>query len=164
MAGVSPLLYSLQFRGFATPVAADVIEARATAPAGALVTTIGEDGLAGRFEAGEHDEAVLESRLVLADGGLDVSGRVEIGHGNVLRFRAVGRGRLTDSPDPHLRQGAVACEIVGGEGQFAGAAGRITSNLLLSDSGDLTDTHLGVVFLAAGAERAPAAPTRRGRA
>lgn len=161
---MSPLLYSLQFRGFTTPVAADVVEARATAPAGTLVTTIGEDGLAGRFEAGEREDALLESRLVLVDGGFDVSGRVTVGRGNVLRFRALGRGRLTDSPDPHLRHGAVVCEIVGGVGQFADAAGRITSNLLLSDSGDLTDTHLGVVFLAAGAERARAARRRRERA
>lgn len=145
---MAPLLYSLQFRGFATSISVGVLAARATAPGSALVTTIGEDGLRGRFESGESDEAHLESRLAIADGAFDVMGQVMVGHGNVLRFRALGRGRLSVSPDPHLRQGAVVCEIVDGEGQFARASGRITSNLLLSDSGDLTDTHLGVLFLA----------------
>ena len=153
---MAPLLYSLQFRGFARAVSSDVLEARATAPASMLVTSIGADGLRGHFESGETDEALLESRLVIADGALDVSGRVTVGHSNLLRFRALGRGRLNRSPDPHLRQGAIVCEIVGGEGQFDCATGRITSNLLLSDSGDLTDTHLGVLFLGRDGEPDPA--------
>jgi hypothetical protein len=152
---MAPLLYALQFRGFASPVAADVLEARATAPAGAVVTMIGSDGLSSRLDACESDEALLTSRLVVAGGRFDVKGRLMVGHGNVLWFRSLGTGRFCRTTDPELRQGAVVCEIVGGEGQFAGATGRITSNLLLSDSGDLTDTHLGVLFLGRDSKEAP---------
>lgn len=38
-------------------------------------------------------------------------------------------------------------EVDGGEGQFAGARGRITPNFFVSDTGDVTDNHLGVVFV-----------------
>jgi hypothetical protein len=154
---MAPLLYSLQFRGFATAVAGDVIEVRATAPGGALVTTLGDDGLTGGFRADETDEALLQARLVVVGGTFDVTGRITVGYGNVLHYRALGRGRLACSPDPQLRQGAIGCEVVAGEGQFAAASGTITSSLLLSDSGDFTDTHLGVVFLGADASRMAAA-------
>ena len=157
MLAMAPLLYSLQFRGFATAVAGEVIEVRATALGGALVTMLGDEGLTGGFRADETDEALLQARLVIVDGTFDVSGRITGGYDNILRYRALGRGRLGRSPDPQLRQGAIACEIVGGDGQFAGATGTVTSNLLLSNSGDLTDTHLGVVFLGADAVRMAAA-------
>jgi hypothetical protein len=143
---MAPLFYSLQFRGFTTSLSPRVLEARATAPAATVVTTVGRAGLTGRVEADSGEEAVLESRIVVDDGALHVSGRIFIGAGNVLRFRTLGTGRLGDSPDPHLRQGAVVCEVVGGEGQFAEASGRIASTFLLSDSGDITETQLGVVF------------------
>jgi hypothetical protein len=144
---MAPLLYALQFRGFASPVAADVLEVRCAAPAGALVTTIDRDGLGGRIDACEREQALLTSRFVVAGGRFDVKGRLVVGHGNVLWFRSIGSGRLSRTVEPQLRHGAVVCELVGGEGQFAAASGRIVSNLLLSDSGDLTDTHLGVLFL-----------------
>ena len=35
----------------------------------------------------------------------------------------------------------------GGAGAFDGASGRIVSNFLLSETGDLTDHQLGVLFL-----------------
>jgi hypothetical protein len=37
--------------------------------------------------------------------------------------------------------------VVGGTGRLSGATGWITSNFLLSDTGDLTDTHLGLLFV-----------------
>jgi len=154
---MAPLLYSLQFRGFARTLGGGVLEARASAPAGALVTTVGRDGVASQFEPDERDEVLLESRLLVSDGVFDMSGRMKVSREHAIRFRALGRGRLSVSPDPHLRQGAIVCEIVEGEGQFARARGRITSSLLLSDTGDLTDTHLGVVFLADDAHNAIAA-------
>ena len=56
-------------------------------------------------------------------------------------------GRRGDSPDPHLKHGTVMWEVDGGEGQFAGARGRITSNFFASDMGDPTDNHFGVIFV-----------------
>jgi len=40
--------------------------------------------------------------------------------------------------------------IDGGAGAFEGATGRIVSNFLLSETGDLTDNQLGVLFLPGG--------------
>jgi hypothetical protein len=145
---VIPLAYSLQFRGTAVQVSARVLEARATAPSSVLRTSVDEGGLAGRFEAGDGYEAVLESRLVLGDdGSFDEAGSIVIGPGNIIRFRTVGGGHLAPSPDPHLEHGTAMWEIEGGEGQFKGSSGRITSNFFLSDTGEITANHLGVVFV-----------------
>jgi hypothetical protein len=145
---VIPLAFSLQFRGTAVRVSARVLEARATAPSSVLVTSVGEEGLNGRVEAGDGYEAVLESRLVLGDdGSFDQVGSIVVGPGNVLRFQTVGVGHLGPSPDPHLEHGTVMWEIEGGDGQFEGARGRITSNFFVSDTGELTDNHLGLIFV-----------------
>jgi hypothetical protein len=37
--------------------------------------------------------------------------------------------------------------VIGGSGQFEGATGKITSNFVLSDTGELTDNQLGMLFL-----------------
>jgi hypothetical protein len=37
--------------------------------------------------------------------------------------------------------------VLGGTGQFAGATGRVTSNFVLSDTGELTDNQFGLIFL-----------------
>ena len=60
-------------------------------------------------------------------------------------FRA--HGRVTATPDPSLRHGAAVLEVTGGRGRLAGARGFVTSNFLLAASGELTDHHVGVLFL-----------------
>jgi hypothetical protein len=145
---MKPILYSLQFRGQATGVAPHVVEARASAPSSILSTIIDEDGVSGRFEKADGDEAVLDARLVrTGDGSLDATGTIVFGLGNVIRFRTLGTGRISASPDPHLEHGTLVGQIEGGEGRFADASGRITSNFLVSDTGELTDNHLGLIFV-----------------
>jgi hypothetical protein len=56
-------------------------------------------------------------------------------------------GRLAACPDPNLRQGTVVQEVEGGDGQFAGAEGLITSNFFVSDTGEVTDNHFGLIFV-----------------
>ena len=130
-----------------------------------MITTVDANGLAGRVEAGEGEEALLVSRLVLADdGSFDQSGTIEFAPGHVLAFRSVGAARLGSSPDPHLRYGAAVWEVEGGEGQFRGAHGRITSNFVVSETNELTDNHFGLIFVApAATTRAPEAGTRANR-
>jgi hypothetical protein len=156
---LQPIVYSLQFRGRITSLSSRVLEQRASAPSQVLITSVDANGLAGRVQAGEGEEALLVSRLVLADdGSFDQSGTIEFAPGHVLAFRSVGAARLDRSPDPHLRHGAAVWEIEGGEGQFHGAHGRITSNFFLSDSNELTDNHFGLIFVApAAAAHAPEA-------
>jgi hypothetical protein len=158
---LQPIVYSLQFRGRSTSLSSRVLEQRASAPSQVLTTTVDANGLGGRVQSGEGEEALLVSRLVLADdGSFDQSGTVEFAPGHVLAFRSVGAARLDRSPDPHLRHGAAVWEVESGEGQFRGAHGRITSNFFLSDTNELTDNHFGLIFVAPpAATHAPDATT-----
>ena len=158
---LQPIAYSLQFRGQVTSLSSRVLEQRASAPSQALITTVDANGLAGRVQPGKGDEALLISRLVLADdGSFDQSGTIEFAPGHALTFRSIAAARLSSSPDPHLRHGAAVWEVEGGEGQFRGAHGRITSNFFLSDTNELTDNHFGLIFVGgAAATDAPVART-----
>jgi hypothetical protein len=148
LCGVQPITFSMQFRGHTTPLEPGVLTARASAPSGALVTRIDGDGVHGTFEAVEGEEALLERRLTFFDDtSFEEVGTISFGNGNALRFRSVDAGALVRSPDPQLRQGTSAWEIDGGAGAFAAASGRIVSNFLVSDTGELTDHELGVLFL-----------------
>jgi hypothetical protein len=143
-----PILYSLQFRGQATPMRTHVVRLKLSAPSSALVTTVGTVGVGGRFEDAPGGEAFLRSELAFGDGSsVRDSGTIEFGHGNRLRFHSIGRGYLAPCPDPHLRHGSVVRRIEGGQGQFAGSEGLITSNFLFSDSGEVTDNQLGLIFV-----------------
>jgi hypothetical protein len=151
---MKPLAYLLQFRGTASHVSPNVMEARAKAPSSVLATSVGEDGVTAHIHTEGGREALLESRLVFReDGSFDEVGSILFGRGNALHFRTIGVGRLSDSADPHLRHGTVMWEIDGGEGQFEGATGRITSNFFVSDTGELTDNQLGLIFIQDGARR-----------
>jgi hypothetical protein len=156
---LQPIVYALQFRGRITSLSSRVIEQRATAPSQVLITTVDANGLTGRVQPGEGEEALLVSRLVLADdGSFDQSGTIEFAPGHLLAFHSVGAARLGRSPDPHLRHGAAVWEIERGEGQFRRAHGRITSNFFVSDTNELTDNHFGLIFVApAAATHAPEA-------
>jgi len=162
---LQPIVYSLQFRGRMTSLSSRVLEQRARAPSQVLTTTVDANGLAGRVQPGEGEEALLVSRLVLAhDGSFDQNGTIEFAPGHALAFRSIGAARLGRSPDPQLRIGAAVWDIEGGEGQFRGAHGRITSNFVVSDSDELTDNHFGLIFAArAGATHAPQARARAPR-
>ncbi len=151
---MKPVVFALQFRGVVSPVETGVLLARATAPGGSLLTVVDEDGVHGHFDSAAGGEAVLESRLhVGEDGGLAMEGTIAFGHRHSVRFRSTEGGSIGPSPDIHLRHGCAISEIEGGQGQFAEARGRITSNLFLSDTGELTDNQLGLVFIVPGTAR-----------
>ena len=143
-----PLAFSMEFRGHSTLLSPGVLTARATAPSGGLVTRIDRDGVHGSFEPAEGEEALVERRLTFLDETrFEEVGTISFGNGNALRFRSVDAGTLVASADPRFRQGAAAWEIDGGAGVFFGASGRIVSNFLVSESGELTDHELGVIFV-----------------
>jgi hypothetical protein len=148
---VKPITFSLQFRGQVAEFEGD-LRKEARAPGCALVTSLTADGPAGRFVWDPGDEeALLESTLAFHDERrFDEAGRIVFALGNSLRIR--GRGRLAPSADPDLRQGTVVWSIDGGHGHFDRASGLITSNFLLSASGDLTENQLGVIFAPAHRE------------
>jgi hypothetical protein len=76
------------------------------------------------------------------------SGSIRFADGNHrLRFSTVGQGYLADSPEPKLKSGAVMWKVDGGEGQFAGASGYITSNFTMDEAGHVTDNQFGVIYV-----------------
>ena len=145
---MKPITYSLQFRGRASSTAPDRMRLRLTAPSSALVTSLGPDGVHGAVEDVAGGEATLEAELSLREhSGFDDAGTIEFGHGNSVRFRSLGLGRLVECPDRILRHGTVVREVEGGNGQFERAEGLITSNFLVSDTGEVTDNHVGLIFV-----------------
>jgi len=145
---MKPIAYSLQFRGRASSIGSERILFRLTAPSSVLVTSLDPDGVHGAFEDAPGGDAVLEAELSFRDQStFDDAGTIEFGHGNSVRFRSAGLGRLIACPDPNLRHGTIVREVEGGNGQFARAEGLITSNFLLSDSGEVTDNHFGLIFV-----------------
>jgi len=144
-----PLSFSLEFRGFASAVRPGELRVRATAPSSSFVTVVSAEGLSGHVGSFGTDEAVLEARLVFSDGEVfDETGTVVAGRGNEFRFRTLDRARFQPTEDPNVRHAAAVLQIDGGEGQFANASGRIASNLLLSDTLDVTDCHVGLLYVA----------------
>ena len=142
------IAFSMEFRGHSTALNPGVLAGKATAPSGALVTRIDTDGVHTAFEPVDGDDALLECRLTFVDeSSFEEVGTISFGAGNALRFRSVGLGALDPSPQSGLRQGTVASDVDGGAGAFAGARGRIVSNFLVSESGELTDRQLCVLFV-----------------
>jgi hypothetical protein len=152
VAELKPITYSLQFRGRARPLAANLVRLELTAPSAALFTTIGAMGIRTRFDDVLGGEAVLRSETSLDELSFDDRGTIEFSRGNTLHFRSIG-SRLTRCPDPGLTHGIVIRRVEGGAGQFAGCEGLIASNFLISETGEVTENHAGVIFVAPFAVR-----------
>lgn len=142
------LTYALEFRGEVSEDGNALVK-RACAPPCQHLTRWQSEGVDARFLYDDDgEEAFLEARLLLnSAGAFSETVTVDFGHGHELRLRTIDDGRLADSADENLRHGTAVLEVVGGTGQFEGATGRITSNFVVSDTGDLTDNQLGLVFL-----------------
>ena len=91
--------------------------------------------------------AYFESEVRMGDDGFTESGTIAFGEaGHSLKFNTLGKGQMAPSPDPKVMAGTVVWRVDGGEGQFEGATGLITSNFLFTDAGEVTDYHFGVIF------------------
>jgi hypothetical protein len=144
------LTYAMRFTGQATPASPDgaVLKAAATAPSATLTATVGPAGLRGDLQPAAGGEATFASEVTLTGAtSFQEVGTIAFGADHRLRFSTLGSGYLGPSPDPARKHGTVMWRVEGGEGQFAGASGLITSNFLVGDGGDVTDHHFGVIFL-----------------
>jgi hypothetical protein len=111
-------------------------------------TTVGIDGLTGTLEPVPGKTANFESEVIFTgDTSFQEVGTIRFGDGHRLRFASVGSGFLAPSADPARKQGAVTWRVDGGEGQFAGASGLITSNLFVDTQLGIVDHHFGVLLL-----------------
>lgn len=144
------LLYAMRFTGQAKSVgeAGNVLKAATSAPSCLLTTIVGPDGLASSLQPAEGETATFESDVTFtSESGFQEVGTIAFGHGNVLHFDTVGSGYLGASADPTRQQGAVMWRVQGGEGQFVGATGLITSNFFVGENLEVTDHHFGVLLI-----------------
>jgi hypothetical protein len=137
------ITYVLQFRGQAEG-SGRLFGVTARAPSAMLVSVVDRNGPHGRFEDVGANEALFRASM---DAHGPVEGEIDFGAGNTLRVRATKRHAPEAGFGSHVRHGAALLEVVAGTGRLASARGLITSNFLLSDTGDLTDTHLGLLAL-----------------
>lgn len=103
--------------------------------------------------AGLDEPATVTAQLSFADErSFELTGTVRIEGVGSVRFRTLAAGRLDPARESGVRLGTAMLEVCGGTGQFDGAYGRITSNFVVRDDGEITDHQLGVVFVAVPAK------------
>jgi hypothetical protein len=100
------------------------------------------------LDALADEGAVLLTELSMTGGDLfDEAGTISLGHDAAVHFRSLAPGYVGASPETGVRQGSAQCGVDGGEGALAGARGLLTSNFLISATGEVTDRRVVVLFL-----------------
>ena len=144
------VIYAMRFTGKAEPVEGESRQLRAdTESPSSLVTSVIDDaGVRGEVEEVGGQRACFESKVAMTSASsFQESGSIRFGeNGHLLRFSTLGEGHVAPSPAPGLVHGSVVWRVDGGEGQFAGASGLITSNFTLSDAGEVIDNQFGVIW------------------
>lgn len=99
-----------------------------------------ENALQARLSGSSHlGDVVFESQVFLKGETFDERGTIDFtGHGK-LTFETVGAGCLTPSLLVGKQAGVVCWRIIKGEGEFTGATGYVTSNFVVSATGDVMD-------------------------
>jgi hypothetical protein len=148
---IKQIIYAMQFKGSAAPKAgvSGVIIASTAAPSCTLSSVVGPEGVTGTLLQAPGGKASFESEVTLTgETSFTEAGTIRFGDSNhSLRFSTVGQGFLGNSPDAAIQHGSVMWRVEGGDGQFTGASGLITSNFTLSATGEVTDNHFGVIFV-----------------
>ena len=114
-----------------------------------ITSTAGPDGLTSEIAPVPGGQITFDSEaFFVADETIIESGVVTFGDGkHKLRFSTVGEGFLRPTADPKVQHGCIIWRVDGGEGQFEGASGYITSNFVADESGEVADYHFGVIWI-----------------
>jgi hypothetical protein len=147
---MAEIIYALQFKGKGTPVpgSPSVIKAATNAQSSTITSTAGPQGVSGSIAPAGGGRASFESTVTITgEATFQESGTIAFGPGHRLRFTTVGQGHLGPSPQAGVMHGSVMWRVEGGEGQFDGAQGLITSNFTFTESGDVVDNQFGVLFV-----------------
>jgi len=130
-----------------------------SAPSAQFSTMVGAGGVDAAMTEVAGGRAQFDSEVVAADGGplepgkpFREYGTIAFGPDHVLRFDTVGTGRMDlvgpdSGDDDGLMQGGIVWKVEGGTGMFEGATGIITSNFAVDSAGDVTDYHVGVIYV-----------------
>jgi hypothetical protein len=120
------ITYTLDFHGRLSSVRPGVFE----------LDAIGDEG------------AVLLTELSMTGGEqFDEAGTISLGRHAAVHFRSIAPGHVGASPESGVRQGSAQCGVDAGEGILAGARGVLTSNFLISATGEVTDRRIVVLFV-----------------
>jgi hypothetical protein len=144
------LIYAMRFMGQAEPVgeAGNVLKATTSAPSSTLTSTVGPNGLTGTLAPAPGEEATFASEVTFTgETSFLETGTIGFGDGHALRFSTIGSGYLAPSVDRTRKHGTVMWRVEGGEGQFAGASGLITSNFFVDEELGVVDHHVGVLLV-----------------
>ena len=143
------VIYSMQFKGTVVPGGEGIMKSTTSATSCSIQSMIGPDGVEGRFHPAEGGLAWFESEVRLSgQNAFTETGTISFGEDeHVLRFSTQGQGHMGPSADEKYSAGVVTWKVEGGEGQFSGASGYITSNFIVTEDGEITDYQFGVVFL-----------------
>lgn len=144
------IVFALEFRGRAGPVAGSEAtrRARSTAPSQTLATVLGREGVRARVQTIPGETAVLESRVErFGDGTFVEDGTIVYGSAGTITFETLGRGWVGPAPRAGWVMGGVLWAITAGDGAFAGARGLLTSNFTVSADGEVIDYHVARVYL-----------------
>lgn len=109
----------------------------------------GDTHLAYILQSSLDNKVTFEAYTTQSDhGSFQVTGIILFGgKQHTLNISTSGNGQLLASPDSKYKQGAIAFQIDSGTGIFENATGFITSNFLVSESGDYRDVHTATLFL-----------------
>lgn len=143
------IVYAMQFRGEGVPAGEGMLRAATSSPSTRLTSSVDASGLSNQIDAVDGGRATFTSEVrMTGDTSFTETGTITFGAGNGFDFSTIGEGHIGSSPEAGLSHGAVMWRIEQGTGQFAGATGIITSNFTLSEQGEVTDCHFGVIWLA----------------
>ena len=143
-------MFALEFRGSAGPIdgSATSQSARTSAPSQALRAVMAADAMEAAVEPLSGDSAVLESTVErFADGSFVEAGIITYGRLGTVSFSTVGKGTVGPSPVEGWVHGAVMWIVTGGDGQFTGARGLITSNFVASAQGQVVDNQFARLYV-----------------
>ena len=128
---MAELVFAMELHGSAVPVEGKEGFLRVTG------TSTGPKGETVNFES----EVALTGNIFKEAGSIEFGGRGEV------TFDTIGDGHITPSPNPNLMSGGAILQISGGQGEFEGASGFITSNFTVNEIGDLADNQYLRIFL-----------------
>jgi len=143
------LVFALEFKGSAAPVAGSEGKLRAKTTAGGqtLRSVLKPDGIQATVESAGGDAATFESEVdIVGEGAFVESGTITYGRAGRITFRTLGRGVIGASPVEGQQRGAVIWEVTGGDGRFRTARGLITSNFTVGADGQVTDDQFARLY------------------
>jgi hypothetical protein len=96
---------------------------------------------------GPNGEAVtFVSEVEMNSDGFDEHGTITYAGRGSLTFDTIGTGHMAESAVSGLNHGSIIWNITGGDGEFSGATGLITSNFTFSAEGDVVDNEYVRIF------------------